>query len=305
MRRPRTADGVAYAAAAVGIGCAVLLAAVYILAVWTPAGQHFEDQVLNAAARGISGRQEHVAQLMLSTVRKVSLIAAVLVILAIGGLARRAYAAILGAAVIVAAAVTTQVLQKVVERPILLRSGYRRDDQSFPSGHTTIAMAVLAALVLVVPHRFRWYAVAAAAPAAIGMGIATVTVGWHRPSDTVGSDLIVLAYAGLAIVLLARRGRVRPVPPRTKQTLGFGVVAVLLSTVVLLALSTGGSVFTVGRVIVLAAGTLTALVLLALVHGVEFRSPPAEEERRSQRVPAAVALERDLEDGREEPSRHD
>jgi membrane-associated phospholipid phosphatase len=305
MRRPRVADGVALRAAAVGVAAAALLAAVYVLAVWTHTGQRFEDAVLNAVAGGVNDRQAYLAQLILNTVRRASLAAAIAGILTLGWLGRRAYAGILAAGVIVAATLTTQVLQAVVERPILLSRGYRREDQSFPSGHAAIAMAVLAALVLVVPHRFRWYAVVVAAPGAIGVGLATVTVGWHRPSDVVGSDLIVLAYACLAIVLLARRGHVYAAEPRRAHAIAFGVASVGLCVVVLLILSTRDSVFALGRTIVLVAGSLTTLVLLGLIHGVEFGPPPSAEEGRPQRAPAAMALERDLEDGREEPSRHD
>ncbi len=304
--RPRPpADGIALRAAYLGVAAAAVLVAVYWLAVWTRTGQRFEDDVLTSVASSGDGRQEYISQLMLSTVRKVSLGAAIVVILAFGWFGRRRLVGVLGAGLVVAAALTTQVLQRIVERPILLTRGYRRDDQSFPSGHTAIAMAVLAALVLVVPQRFRWYAVVVAAPAAIGMGVATVTVGWHRPSDTVGSDLIVLAYACLAIVVLARQGQVRPAPPRPAQAIAFSAAAVALCVVVLLVLSTGGSMFTVGRTIVLAGGVLTTLVLLALVHGFEFGPPPPAPHRRPERVPAAVALEGDLEDGREQPGRHD
>ena len=75
--------------------------------------------------------------------------------------------------------------------------------------------------------------------------------------------------------------------------------------IVLLALSTGGSVFTVGRTIVLVAGIGSALAFLALVHGVEFGTARAEPPAQcvAQRGPAAVSLERDLEDGREEAGR--
>lgn len=303
MRRPRTADGVAWTAAAVGIASAALLAVVYVLALWTPAGQHFEDGVLTAATQGVGRHQAYVAQLMLSTIRSATTLAAILVVVVVGILRRQAYTGIMAAGVIVAAALTTQVLQAVVERPILLRSGYRRDDQSFPSGHTAIGMAVLAALVLVVPHRFRWYAIAVAAPAGIGLGLATVTVGWHRPSDTVGSDLIVLLYAAAAVLLLARSGRVQAASRKPPTVLG--IAAVGLCVAVVAELSTGGLVFTVGRVIVLAAGVATTMALLALVHGLEFGTPPAPPESLPERVPAAVALERNLEDGGEQPGRHD
>jgi membrane-associated phospholipid phosphatase len=326
MRRSRTTDGVAYAAAAVGLGCVALLAAVYLLAVWTRTGQHFEDGVLTGA-EGVGRRQAYVAQLMLSTVRTASTIAAAAVIVGIGLVRRRAYAGIVGAGIVVAAAVTTQILQAVVERPILLRSGYRREDQSFPSGHTAIAMAVFAGLIFVVPYRFRWVA----APIAIGMGVATVTVGWHRPSDAVGSDLIVLAYACLAVVLLAKRGQAHPPSGRIRFNARIssqdpcikpdpagraragraragraragtqGWVVAVGAGLVLLILGSNGWPFMVGRTIVYTAGVLAALVFLALVHGMEFGPPGAEP--GAQGGPAPVPLERDLEDGREEPSR--
>jgi hypothetical protein len=114
---------------------------------------------------------------------------------------------------------------------------------------------------------------AVTAPWAIGMGVATVTVGWHRPSDTIGSDLIVLLYACLAIVLLARQGRVRSTAPRTAQAAAVGVVAGLLCVAVMLALSTAGSGFTVARTVVLAASITTTLTVLALLRGVEFETP--------------------------------
>src|SRR6478609_2636989 len=139
MRRRPTADGVALRAAYAGVAAAAVLVAVYWLAVWTHAGQRFEDGVLSSVASGSTGRQAYVSQLMLSTVRKASLGTAIAVILAFGWFGRRRLVGVLGAGLVVAAAGTTQVLQRVVERPTLLARGYRRDDQSFPSGHTAIA----------------------------------------------------------------------------------------------------------------------------------------------------------------------
>lgn len=266
------ATKVAYRATVVGVTCALLLGAVYLAAVWTHAGQRFEDDVLNAAAAAGGSRQELIAQGILATVRKATLALAVVVIVVIGVRRRQAYTGILGAGIVVAAALTTQILQAVVSRPILLASGYRREDQSFPSGHTAIAMGVMMGLVLVVPHRWRWPVVAVTAPWAIGMGVATVTVGWHRPSDTIGSDLIVLAYASLAIVLLARRGRVQPAAPRTAQGALVGIVVGLVCVAVTLALSTTGSGFTMARTIVLAASATATLAVLALLHGTEFQA---------------------------------
>jgi membrane-associated phospholipid phosphatase len=267
------ATKVAYRATAIGIASALLLVAVYLAAVWTPSGQRFEDRVLTIAAAAGGSHQELIAQLILATVRKVTLAMAIAVIVTIAVRRRQAYTGILGAGVVVAAALTTQILQAVVSRPILLPTGYRREDQSFPSGHTAIAMSVMVGLVLVVPHRWRWPVVAVTAPWAIGMGVATVTAGWHRPSDTIGSDLIVLLYACLAIVLLARQGRFRCAAPRTAQAAAVSLVVGLVCVAVMLALSTTGSGFTMVRTIVLAASITTTLTVLALLRGVEFETP--------------------------------
>jgi membrane-associated phospholipid phosphatase len=136
------ATKVAYRAAAIGIASALLLVAVYLAAVWTSTGQRFEDHVLTIAAAAGRSHQELIAQLMLATVRKVTLAAAIALIVAIAARRRQAYTGILGVGVVVAAALTAQVLKAVVARPILLQTGDRRDDQSFPSGHTAIAMSV-------------------------------------------------------------------------------------------------------------------------------------------------------------------
>jgi membrane-associated phospholipid phosphatase len=89
---------------------------------------------------------------------------------------------------------------------MLLPHGYRRADQSFPSGHVALAMSIACALILVVPPRWRGaVAVVVAVPASV-VASATIVAGWHRPGDVLGSDLIVLAVTSLAIVALAATG---------------------------------------------------------------------------------------------------
>ncbi|MCP2325068.1 membrane-associated phospholipid phosphatase [Hamadaea flava] len=257
--------------AIVGAACVAALVAVYLIALWTHAGQSLEDAVLSAAAAKMPGTdQAALAIRLLSTVGIKTLVAALVGVVVLGVVRGRTRLGWLAAAVIAASALTTEVLQKVVSRPVLLAGGVRREDQSFPSGHTATAMAILAGVVLVVPARHRLLAAVVLAPWSLGMGVATVTAGWHRPSDTLGSDLIVLAYACTAVFLLARLGRVR----QTARPRGIRLVAmaggVLVAAVLAGLLITGLSGFSVSRALVFAAAVGTVATLLALIDGVDL-----------------------------------
>ncbi|WP_106348490.1 phosphatase PAP2 family protein [Antricoccus suffuscus] len=98
------------------------------------------------------------------------------------------------ATVVVAAPVAiyaTHVFKNVAGRPRLVIS--RDVDPSFPSGHFAVAAVVTVALLIVVPSVWlKW-----CAPLLLGwtamIGAGVQSMGWHRPSDVVGSALLVAA----------------------------------------------------------------------------------------------------------------
>lgn len=258
---------------------AVLLLVVYLLAVWTPVGQHFEDAVLRAAERAADGPDGMRAIRLLDKVSAPALGVALVVVLAIGWLRRRPLLGLLGAGVIVASVLTVELLQRSVLRPILLETGRRREDQSFPSGHTAIAMAVMCALVLVVPYRYRSGALLLASVGAASVGVATVTAGWHRPSDTLGSDLVVVVYTCVAVAVLAWLGRVSPVAPAggPRTWMYPGVLAFASGMAVVVGIGSAAIraslVLGSGRAVALAGSVAVALTLLGLLHRVELSAP--------------------------------
>ena len=78
---------------------------------------------------------------------------------------------------------------------------------SLPSGHTTVAASVAVALVFVLPPRARGFAAVVGAGYTALVGVATMSAGWHRPSDSVAALLVVggwAAAAGLALMIAAR-----------------------------------------------------------------------------------------------------
>ncbi len=183
-----------------------------LLAVWTARGQRFEDGILEAAERGVNDVVAGFARYALEKITNVTAGLAVVVVVAIGLVQRRVVLAASAGGVVLASVATTQVVQHVMVRPILLSHGLRREDQSFPSGHVAIALSITCALVLVVPFRLRTVVAVVGSVLASGMAVAAVVSDWHRPADAVGSDLIVLTYSCLAVAILAARQRVGDAP---------------------------------------------------------------------------------------------
>ncbi|HEV7562610.1 MAG TPA: phosphatase PAP2 family protein [Solirubrobacterales bacterium] len=140
-----------------------------------------------------------------------------LMTLAVVGLAlrwgrrREALAAV---AVVLGANLTTQVLKDLFAhhryQPFL--SDQQPWSSAFPSGHTTAAVAIGIALMLVVPRRLLPRAAVLAAAFAAAVGLALVVIEWHYPSDVVGGTLVAAAWGFGALAALRMRGRREPAP---------------------------------------------------------------------------------------------
>jgi membrane-associated phospholipid phosphatase len=188
----------------------VLLTAIQVLAfglLWRFAVRTEHGQLLDTIAlTGNSIGRDRIDGLVgtvLNAMSVVSLLAATAVVGFIALIRGRIALAIVATLLVAGANLTTQVLKYVIHRPDLGVDPERAAaGNSLPSGHTTIAASVAIALVLVLPSRIRaWGAVLAVAYVALA-GVATLSAGWHRPSDAIASLLIVGAWAAIAGILL-------------------------------------------------------------------------------------------------------
>jgi membrane-associated phospholipid phosphatase len=270
-----------------------MLIAVYALAVFTVPGQRFEDAVLRAADAVAGSTEQADAVDILGVITVPTAVAGVLLVFLVGALRRRFLLATLAVVAMIGAVVTTELIQRYGVRPILLQHGHRRGDQSFPSGHTTVATALMCGLVLVAPYRFRGLTVAVGSLFAASVGVATVTASWHRPSDTIGAGLIVVGYACAAVAVLARRGLVRraALPTAPGRALRASLATVLAGVAVLsfagaavavvIALQPGHesdsvpATLAAGRLLALCAGASAGAALLGLLRRVDIGAPPA------------------------------
>ncbi|WP_410872714.1 phosphatase PAP2 family protein [Nocardia sp. A7] len=208
-------------------GIAVIAVAVatatYLLAVRTGTGQAIENAALRGADQA-SARDANQASHSLDQITVYSLAVAVVAVAAIAALRKRFDLLIAAVGVIVAGQVIVQPLKRyVLPRPELVDITGHYAQNSLPSGHTTIAMTVLFATIIVVPYRWRGLALVIVLTWAVGIGHYTLTAKWHRLSDTIAADAISLALACLASWWVVARGGVRRYTGRAK------VIAVLVT----------------------------------------------------------------------------
>lgn len=197
--------------ATIAVVAAVTTAAVYLLAVWTTAGQQLENAALRGADESYNHGEMITADDALAEITIYSLAAACVLIVVIGLFRRRLDLMIAAVGVVVGGQVVTQTLKRfLLVRPDLVDVIGNYKGNSLPSGHTTIAMTVLFAALIIVPYRWRGLTMLVVLPWATGIGAYTLTAKWHRLSDTLAADAIALALACCASWWLARRGAVRP-----------------------------------------------------------------------------------------------
>ncbi|MGN8026404.1 phosphatase PAP2 family protein [Microbacterium sp. 22242] len=194
-----------FAMAAVGL--AVAFVATYFVFVQTYVGQIVDER----AFAGAADQHDIVYRLtgiLLVSVPTVGIGGGIVLTLLIGGITRRPKH------IVVAFAVGTVALAlaELAKHVFLVRAQTGATDllnNSFPSGHATVAAAAAFAVFLVSPPRWRPLAAVLGGAFAVLTGVLLVIDQWHRPSDVVAAFILVAACGALGgIALLAWR-----VPP--------------------------------------------------------------------------------------------
>lgn len=73
---------------------------------------------------------------------------------------------------------------------------------SWPSGHSTAALALVFSAILVAPRRLRPLVAGIGAAFALAVGGALLILAWHMPSDVVGGYLVATLWAALLVAAL-------------------------------------------------------------------------------------------------------
>lgn len=234
---PRARTGARVVAALVALLALVAAVATYRLFVTTAPGQRVDELAFTGAQHG-QGRLWAVAEPVLDVVSVAFVVIAIGAAMLVALVRRRWVLALQVGALVVGANVTTQLLKhQLLERPDLL-PGWNGPN-TLPSGHTTVAASVSAALLIATPRGWRPAVAVGGVVYTAATGVSTLVGQWHRPSDVVAALLVVLAW-GAAVCALTPAGALDA--PRARDgsfaTPGSSVLAGLL----LLGAAAGGAV---------------------------------------------------------------
>jgi len=179
--------------------CALALALVWVLAELVPAGQ-IRDAILLRHFTLLGG--PHVdapAEGLIELLNPLPLafwgLALMLFALSRG---RRREALAVGL-VIALAPLTADTLKPLLAHTHASAGAVHIGPASWPSGHSTAAMALALCAALVAPQRARPLVVAAGGAFALAVGCALLIRAWHMPSDVLGGYLLAALWMALAI----------------------------------------------------------------------------------------------------------
>ncbi|ADJ44808.1 phosphoesterase, PA-phosphatase related protein [Amycolatopsis mediterranei S699] len=281
---PRAASRTAVLAASAA-GFALAFVAAYLLFVRTEAGRGVENGVVRSAQS--AGTTVDWAAPLREADLVVVLGGVAVLIVAISVVRRRLALGVMTLVLLAAPLVVAQLLKLyVLDRP---GTGDRlgvAGHNSFPSGHASAAMAVLVALAIVLPRRFRRAALVTGGFGVAWVSAAAVALGWHRLSDTVGGGLLVAAVtcAGAAVVS-ARRPDGDRVPLVPVLTGFLAPPALVPAGYAVLATATSGAAQFVAALVLAALSSMAVVLLLAgPLRRVAF-DPAESRVRRLRRHP--------------------
>jgi membrane-associated phospholipid phosphatase len=288
-----------------GIACVVAVALLYVLAVRTGWGQTIDNAALSGRTTRATVLRATDRLLNTISIASIVVVGGTIVVTAIAR--RRPHLALTAAVIVAGANVTAQLLKhSTLTRPVLTEPNPL--GPSFPSGHTTVAFSLVVGLVLVVPARARATVAVVAFGYAALVGIGVVTAGWHRPSDVIGAELVVIGWSAFAVAgLLAWRGAARagpgrveiPVVPPLFAGVGLALVAVgfvgFAGAIVAIRQEQLDAVrldatYAASMAAIVGAGLLQFAALLGALRGVRLdpTDREAEEEEERGEEPAAA-----------------
>jgi membrane-associated phospholipid phosphatase len=192
------------------------LIATYIVAVQTFRGQLIDVTALDGHA--IQPRSVVAgATTLLGTISVAALVLGLGFILGVSFVRKRYFRGCVAAMIATCSIVSTELLKfRLLPRPALVVFPPGNNaSNTLPSGHTSIALSIVVALMFVLPRRGQAIAAFLGAPYATGIGIATIVTHWHRPSDVLASIGVVGAWTSIGLLAVQRLRIAPPNPPAT------------------------------------------------------------------------------------------
>jgi membrane-associated phospholipid phosphatase len=210
--------------------CAAVGAALYLGVVYVAFLQTADVRTLSGFMGLWTPRRGEIANALVGLFNPGSYAILAGALLAAAAIARRVRPAAVAFAAMAGANITTQLLKPALATQRDFPAGHYMGPEAWPSGHTTAAMSLALALVIVTPLRWRALAAAFGGLATIAVVFSILVVGAHYPSDIAGGFLVATGWACLTAPLLRPEAR----PSVAAWALGPALGAVVLLAAVLL-----------------------------------------------------------------------
>ena len=199
----------------VGFAFGVGFMLVYYVTVRTIQGRLFGDASLRGALLTRSALADG-ADTVLNVVSVASLLGAVALVATVALVRLERVQGLAAIGLLVGANLSTLVLKRyLLDRPDLgIREVSPATLNSLPSGHATAVISASAALLFVVPSRWRYPTALAGLVVGTVTALATMSAGWHRAGDSMAAFLLVGVCTAIAaaVVLIIDTGAGDRVP---------------------------------------------------------------------------------------------
>ena len=201
----------------------------YVIFVRVPIGQRWDDrELLGGQLASLEARQAVTSAL--HGIRISTIILMVVLLLAVGLLRKQRAVALVTVVAFGGAIASAEILKRVLPRrdlaPELNAYVDNGNIDTYPSGHSAIAMAFALGVLIVTAPRYRTPVAGTGMLWVAAVTMATLAAGWHRPSDILGGVAVALAWmAAAAAMTVARRKPVdSPSSPERPLVLAAAVV---------------------------------------------------------------------------------
>jgi membrane-associated phospholipid phosphatase len=194
--------------------CVLALALVWAVAELIPSVQWRDAVLLHDFTLLSRPRVDAAANFLLHLLNPLQFVLWGVALVAVAVARERPRVALAVAAIMSLAPFTAETLKPLLAHPHLSVGGVYIGAASWPSGHSTAALALVYAAVLVTPPRLRPIAATIGALFALAVGCSLLILAWHMPSDVLGGYLVATLWAALAVA--AVRASYRRWPPRSR-----------------------------------------------------------------------------------------
>jgi len=187
--------------------CVAAMALVWVIAELVPAAQWRDVVVLHDFTLLSRPRVDSVGRFLTHLLKPLLFVIWGVALIAVALARERPRVAAAIFVILAFAPFTSEVLKPLMAHQHMRFDGVHVNPASWPSGHSTAALALAFAAVLAAPPRLRPLVASLGAVFALAVGCSLLILAWHMPSDVLGGYLVATFWTALAVAAVRAANR--------------------------------------------------------------------------------------------------